>query len=120
MTTMTPTNQLTMSVLLESEHDDRVFVHYLLGLLPEEDAERLDELCVADDNVASRLCAVENDLVDAYIRGTLAEDALKRFESFYLASPRRREKVMVARGLLRIVDRGDRSADADKEVPARV
>jgi hypothetical protein len=59
--------------------------------------------------VASRLCAVENDLVDAYVRGTLAGGMLERFESFYLASPRRHEKVMIARDLRCIVDRGNAS-----------
>jgi hypothetical protein len=111
---MTHHNQLNMARPKETGHDDHLFVRYLLGLLPEKDAERLDELSIADGDVASRLCAVENDLVDAYVRGTLAGDMLKRFESFYLASPRRHEKVMIARGLLRIVDRGDHSAKEDK------
>jgi hypothetical protein len=95
-----------------------MLVHYLLGLLPEEDAERLDELSIADDDVASRLCATENDLIEAYVRGTLAGDTLQRFESFYLASPRRHEKVMIARRRLRIGGRGDVSAETEKG-PAR-
>jgi hypothetical protein len=98
----------------ESGHDDQMFGRYLLGLLPEKDAERLDELSIADGDVASRLCAVEHDLIDAYVSGTLAGDTLNRFESFYLGSPRRHERVVIARGLLRIVDRGDLSADADE------
>jgi hypothetical protein len=101
--TMTPRNQ-NMSRAEEPGHDDQLFVHYLLGLLPEKDAERLDELSIGDEDVASRLCAVENDLVDAYVRGRLLGNTLKQFESSYLATPRRHEKVMIARGLLRIVD----------------
>jgi hypothetical protein len=50
-----------------------------------------------------RLCAVENDLVDEYVRGRLRGGMLKQFESFYLATPRRHEKLRIARGLLRIV-----------------
>ena len=46
--------------------DDRHLASYLLGLLPEEEAERLDEASVVDDELASRLCGVEDDLVDAY------------------------------------------------------
>jgi len=88
----------------ESGPGDEPLVRYLLGLLPDEDAERLDELSIADDEIAWRLRAAENDLVDAYVRGTLAPDTLQRFESFYLSSPRRREKVRFARSLLQAAD----------------
>ena len=43
---------------------------------------------------------VENDLVDAYVRGTLDADTRTRFESFYMSSPRRRAKVRFARAFL--------------------
>ena len=78
---------------------------YLLGLLPDEDAERLDEMSISDDEVAGRLRVVENDLVDAYVRGTLSGEKLERFESFYLSSDRRREKVRFARTFLSAIDR---------------
>ncbi len=101
-----------MSFLHESGHDDQQLIRYLLGLLPDEDAERLDEASIVDDEVADRLREVENDLVDAYLNGTLAGESLERFESFYLSSPRRRQKVRFARSLLRTVNRSS-SADAD-------
>jgi hypothetical protein len=85
--------------------DDRQLVRYLLGLLPDLEAERLDEASVADDDVALRLRVVENDLVDAYVSGTLGGDMLEPFESHYLASPRRRENVRFAASLLHAVDR---------------
>jgi len=94
-----------MSGVQELGHDDHLLVHYVLGLLPDEDAARLDELSVTDDDVAWRLCAAENDLVDAYASGMLTGAMLDRFESYYLASARRREKVRIARGLLRRVGR---------------
>ena len=52
--------------LHESGHDDQ-HQGYLLGP-SEEDAERLDEASITDDEVAGRLRVVENDLVDAYER----------------------------------------------------
>lgn len=80
--------------------DDGILRRYLLGALPEADAERLHELSVADDAFAGRLDAIENDLVDAYVRGELSQQNLKQFKSFYLSSPRRREKVRLAEGFL--------------------
>jgi hypothetical protein len=100
-----------MSLLDESGPDDQELVRYLLGLLSEEETERLDELSITDDEMAWRLCAAENDLVDAYVSGGLTGETLERFESFYLSSPRRCEKVKDAGIFLRRVDR-DISAPA--------
>lgn len=72
-------------------------MQYLLGSLPAEKREHFDELSVADDEIAERLCAVENDLVDAYVAGELHGDALSQFESHYLCTPYRRDKVEMAR-----------------------
>lgn len=85
--------------------NDQVLSRYLLGSLPAEEAERLDELSVADDEFALRLDAVENDLVDAFARGDLSGDVLEQFQKFYLSSPRRREKLEFARTFLRFDER---------------
>jgi hypothetical protein len=89
-----------MSLSGETIGDDELVVRYLLGLLEEDEAERLDELSVTNDDFAWRLRAVENDMVDAYVRGHLSGEKLNRFESFYLATPRRRERVEFAKALL--------------------
>jgi hypothetical protein len=54
-----------MAQYKEFAKDDRQLVDYLLGVLPEEELERLDEASIVDDDVAARLCDVENDLIDA-------------------------------------------------------
>ncbi len=76
-------------------HDEEL-VRYLLGQLPEHEAERLDELRVADDAVALRLRLTENDLVDAYVRGGLSGETRERFQTFYLSSPHRRQRLEFA------------------------
>jgi hypothetical protein len=58
-----------------------------------------------NDGLAALLCIVEDDLVDAYVRGRLSGEMLERFESFYLESPYRRAKVRFADVLCRIIDR---------------
>ncbi|MEW6211962.1 MAG: hypothetical protein AB1631_26640 [Acidobacteriota bacterium] len=80
----------------EQTYNDQLITEYLLGSLSEEETERLDELSFTDDQFAERLRAVENDLVDSYARGELSGSRLERFESFYLASPVRREKARFA------------------------
>src|SRR5215475_4220397 len=85
------------SPMEKQAYNEELIVQYLLGSLPEEETERFDELCFVDDEFAERLSAVENDLVDTYVRGELSSRNLKRFDSHYLASPRRREKIRIAR-----------------------
>jgi len=79
--------------------DDRLLVRYLLGSLDDIEAERLDELSISDDSVASRLKAVENDLVDGFVRHELSVDTMDRFRSHYLVSQARRDKVRFAETL---------------------
>jgi anti-sigma factor RsiW len=80
--------------------DDQQLVQYLLGALPEDETGQLDELSITDDEFAWRLNAVENDLVDAYVRGELPPAARERFEAAYLSSQERREKVAFAEALV--------------------
>jgi TolA-binding protein len=100
--------------------DERVITDYLLGASSEAETERLDEMSLIDDDFAQRLQAAENDLVDAYVRGGLSGDALARFNSHYLASPRRREKVRFAEMFLAFAERPATARAEDAQtVPAR-
>lgn len=100
--------------------DERVITDYLLGASSETETERLDEMSLTDDAFAWRLQAAENDLVDAYIKGQLSEDALARFNSHYLASPRRREKVRFAETFLTFAEKPTivRTAEPRETIPA--
>ena len=87
-------------------YDNQIIIRYLVGSLPPDETERLDELSFTDDEFAERLQSVEDDLVDEYVRGELQGDLLERFKSSYLASPTRREKVEFAESFLGMVDDG--------------
>src|SRR5262245_4877672 len=89
-----------MQIDENSSISDRQLAEYLLGMLQPEEAERLDDLSITNDPLAARLQAVENDLIDDYIRGNLSGIVRERFESFYLASPKRRERVRFAEAFL--------------------
>ncbi|HEU4416641.1 MAG TPA: hypothetical protein VFT65_17760 [Candidatus Angelobacter sp.] len=76
--------------------DDRLLRSYLLGATSPEEAAHVEALGIAEDNVAERLCAIENDLVDAYVRNELAGQDLERFKLLYLSVAKRRRKVEFA------------------------
>lgn len=78
-------------------HTKEDLIEYLLGSASEGAGERFDALSVSDSEFADELDAVEADLVDAYVQGELSGDRLNRFETQYLTSPLRRDKVEFAR-----------------------
>jgi anti-sigma-K factor RskA len=80
--------------------DDAMLVRYLLGALPADEAEPIEEASVVDDELAARLNTLENDLVDSYVRGELEGRKLAQFHSWYMSSPRRMRKVGAAKAFL--------------------
>ncbi len=81
---------------------------YLLGQLPEPEAERLDELSITDNECAERIRSVEHDLVDAFARGELEGVALEQFRSRYLTTPQRRGAIRFAEALQSLDDHSGR------------
>jgi hypothetical protein len=93
-----------MAGVAKLEVADAMLLRYLLGALPVDEAEPIEEASIVDGNLAARLNALECDLVDGYVRGELEGPNLTRFQSWYLSSPLRAEKVEVAKAILLIVD----------------
>jgi ABC-type multidrug transport system fused ATPase/permease subunit len=84
---------------MNTTSDDNLLRSYLLGTLPEADTETCDELSFTDDAFIARLQAVEDDLIDAYLQNELSGNERLQFQSYFLASPRRQEKVKFAQSL---------------------
>jgi hypothetical protein len=73
-------------------------VEYLLGRASPENREAIEERYISDPDFLAEVEAVERDLVDQYVRGEMPE-LRAAFETGYLVSPSRREKVEFARAL---------------------
>ena len=97
--------------------DEQIITGYLVGVLPEAETERLDEMSLIDDGFMELLLSVEHDLLDSYARGELTGDALDRFKSYYLGSSKGREKVALAETFCQIIDKF--SFDPHKGLPRR-
>lgn len=78
---------------------DREIVSYLLGDLPEPAAGQLEDRFVSDPELFEHLQAVEADLVDAYVSGTLPPADRVRLEERLLPSAEGRAKIAFARAL---------------------
>ncbi len=90
-----------------SAHDGRheQLVRYLLGDVTSPEQERVEEAYVSEGEAFHELLAAEEDLIDAYVAGSLSAADRLRFEQHFLASPARRERVAFARDLARLEPR---------------
>jgi hypothetical protein len=86
------------------EPSDAVLLRYLLGALPVDEAEPVEEASIVNEDLAVRLNAMECDLVDSYVRGELDGANLAKFQSWYLSSPLRARRVEIAKAFLRNAD----------------
>ena len=84
--------------------DDELLRSYLLGKLPDEDADRLERRLLAEDELFDLAEAVELDLLAAVDRGDFTpaekEEVLRRLA----VSPRGRERLALARSLNALAD----------------
>ncbi|HEX3552635.1 MAG TPA: hypothetical protein VIA62_05355 [Thermoanaerobaculia bacterium] len=79
--------------------DDELLRSYLLGDLPEEDADRLEGRLLADDDLFDLAEAVEADLLAALDRGELAPAEGERVRRRLASSPRGQGRLAFARSL---------------------
>jgi hypothetical protein len=92
---------------------DQTLRRYLLGDLGEETQRHLEERLVTDTEYFQELLIVEDELVDEYVRGDLSEQEKEDFESHFLCSRERREKLSFAGVLRDYVDTVPVSNDSD-------
>lgn len=109
------------STVIQELNNEKTMVRYLLGELPAQEGAQLEERCLSDDEFFEQMLAVENELIDNYLRGRLSSSEKERFERHFLASPQQREKVDFARTLLHAINQmPPASASAPTRQPSRL
>lgn len=83
--------------------DSRSIDDYLLNQMAESDREKFEERLLAENDLFYETADRENELVDAYVRGTLSDAARNQFEETLKSLPARRKKVYNARALLEFI-----------------
>ena len=81
-----------------NEINDAEIREYILGQSRDDQTELLDELSFFDE-YSERFGVVEREIIDDYLTGHLSSDEKLAFESHYLTSPIRREKLDFAKAL---------------------
>ena len=95
---------------------DEILTRYLLGQLPTEQADALDERSVVDPSFAERLRGVKLDLADAYVRGELSPAERQHWERTFIASRAGQEHIRLAEALALTEPRRSRSAPVSRAV----
>src|SRR5258708_5288613 len=79
--------------------DDELLRSYLLGKLPDEDADQLERRLLAEDGLFALAEAMELDLLAAVDRGTFTPAEREQILRRLAASPHGRERLALARSL---------------------
>jgi hypothetical protein len=89
---------------MKIDQSENLIQRYLLGELTEADQATLEQELLIDRGKFDRVWAVENDLIDSYVRGEMSRADCERFEGHYLASPLHLERVAIAESFLAGID----------------
>ena len=92
-----------MAADIKNINHEKLIAQYLLGELPEEQQVEIEDRAFSDKDYLARITAVENDLIDEYVRGELSTADRQRFETRFLASAERRKRVEFAKALRTVV-----------------
>lgn len=95
-----------------TSQDEGTIRAYLLGELADAEQTKVEERLFADPDYVELLLIVEDELVDAYVRGTLDERERQPFEAHFLAASQRRRKLRLARALRDYANRRPRRTAA--------
>lgn len=66
---------------------------YLLGQLPEEKMQSIEQQYLANESFFDQLLNAETELITQYQSGQLSPEEHKQFESYFLRSDERRDRV---------------------------
>lgn len=91
--------------------EDEHLIRYLLGELGQREQAEVEDAYFADTSRFERLLSVEDDLVDAYVRGELSRQRARALEERASRVAGLQRKIQVARGL---------QGYADEHAPARL
>ena len=82
---------------------EKLIAQYLLGELLEEQQVEIEDRAFSDREFMASITAVENDLIDEYVREEMPATDRRRFEARFLNSESRRKRVEFAKGLAHLL-----------------
>ena len=88
---------------METRINSEKMIRYLLGELSTEEQVEMETEYFSDPEKFNLLQTIENDLIEGYVSGKLANGMRARFEARYMSIPARREQVQFFQSLVKAV-----------------
>lgn len=85
--------------MVANPFSEKLIAQYLLGELPEEQQVEIEDRAFSDQELMASITAVENDMIDEYVREQMPATDRRRFEARFLNSESRRRRIEFAKGL---------------------
>lgn len=79
--------------MTQRENQRQFIAHYLLGELSEDEQSDFEVRYFADDQLFADLLRVEAEMIDCYARDRLDASERRRFETHFLQSAERQQRV---------------------------
>jgi hypothetical protein len=100
--------------------NEKTTVAYLLGELPDDQAEEFERRYLEDENLFQRMEEIEDELVDDYVGGALSAGRNAAFENHFLRTAARVEKVEFAQAMSERASlwKKTRETEVDDSIPA--
>jgi len=99
--------------------DERTLVEYLLGRLAEPERSQTEERIFTEEGLDEELQATADDLIHAYLKGSLSPEDRGRFETHFLALPRHQQRLAFIRDLSSAVEQVVFEDTREKADPVR-
>lgn len=99
-----------------AEVNETRLMSYLLGELSEAEETQLEQQYLQDEALHQELLLAEDELIESFLRNELPPEKRRRFESHFLASPARRERLESARVMLRAINTEAPSLASDRRL----
>lgn len=88
---------------------------FFLGEMSEDERGAFEETFAADEELFEQMRVAEDELIEAYVRGTLAPSEREKFERGFLTTARRRDRVEFTRSMLgKLAGQGAEVVEAKK------
>lgn len=88
-----------MADKIHTKDDDTLLRQYLLGALSDDEQSQTEQRLLADKPFADLLPVNEDELFDDYISNRLSQKERRQFDRYFLSSPTRRKKLVLAKSL---------------------
>lgn len=79
--------------------DDALLREFLLGKVNDDERQRIEDLFLTDSQAKERVLAVEQDLIEDYLEGTLTTEDRERFVSRYAQTEEQRRKLRITKSI---------------------